>query len=497
MVFLKSLQIKLMLSMVFVALVSMSIVHHIYRIWIITSIEDRISSRLEMALYAYDPKADASASKVYDLYGQMIPIARRFDLGGIGLVRSKDRYLTINVGLPFNYETFINLMEKNQGGNFDSPGVVTKTSDGQNLVGILRTTHPDGNIAYLIVTSPLESVENAKDSLSLIMWITFSGCLIITLLLSYLLRNTVTRPLKRLTNAMKVISKGDLSATVNMDVDNELRDLTSSFNMMVAELAQHRASILEYQSSLQDKISEIRKELVSKEAELIRAAKLASVGELAAGVAHELNNPLHHLLLTADLALEDAASDREKKRLESMITQIRRCRVIVEDLLEYSRTGIDKPESFCVQALIEEIVKQYREQHITNGAEISVQISDNPPQICGTKDELRRVFANIILNAIQSIEGSDGMVSISISHDGSSELTVVIEDNGSGMDEKVRERIFEPFFTTKEVGKGTGLGLAIAYGIITRHHGRINVESEAGKGTKFTIVLPANRAECQ
>ncbi len=234
--------------------------------------------------------------------------------------------------------------------------------------------------------------------------------------------------------------------------------------------------------------------MAQKEADLIQAEKLASVGQLAAGVAHEINNPIYHIMLTADLLAKNVHDEKGRRRVEQISTQARRCQSIVSDLLEYSRQGPPLAEKFDLIDIVHAAQVQFSGQKIFDKIVLEVNIPTGLPQICGIRDEIRRVLDIVLLNSAQAISGK-GRIVISGQSLQPAEVELVIEDNGPGMAPEIRSRAFEPFFTTKKVGQGTGLGLSIAYGIVMRHHGKISLHSDSGKGTVVRIVLPVQESE--
>jgi len=232
--------------------------------------------------------------------------------------------------------------------------------------------------------------------------------------------------------------------------------------------------------------------LEQAQAQLIRTEKLASIGQLAAGVAHEINNPLGTIMIYAHLLLKNFDKDDPKREdVELIISEANRAKEIVQGLLSFARETKLKPGPVNVNDLLEDVLGLVINQSLFHNIKIEKKIDDTLPTIVADETKLKQVFLNIILNAAQAMEGS-GRLIITTTKD-KKYIKIRIQDTGPGIPPEVIANLFSPFFTTKE--KGTGLGLAISYGIIERHKGKIDVETELGKGTIFTINLPLEAKE--
>ncbi len=222
--------------------------------------------------------------------------------------------------------------------------------------------------------------------------------------------------------------------------------------------------------------------------QLFRSEKLASLGKLAAGVAHEINNPLTGILTNSSLLLEDLpADDPRREDVEVMVHETIRCREIVKRLLDFARQTKPQKRLADINALIENIILLVRNQASFRNILIEKKL-DEIPEVLVDPDQIQQVFVNIILNAAEAMT-KGGVLTVTSGTSSSGEYLVIkIADTGPGISEEVRERIFDPFYTTKE--HGTGLGLSISYGIVEQHGGTISVESSLGKGSTFVIQLP-------
>jgi two-component system, NtrC family, sensor kinase len=217
-------------------------------------------------------------------------------------------------------------------------------------------------------------------------------------------------------------------------------------------------------------------------------------------VAHELNNPLNNIMLTVHTLLEDFKdiSDEEKtEMLNDIIGETDRSRNIVRNLLDFTRESESVSELVDLGALVRSTANLALNQAKVSGIELKVDIDPDLPNIRGDKQQLKQVFLNLIINALDAVEGVDRdrkvLITVSKHATTSGFLNVCVHDNGEGIPEPVMARIFDPFFTTKPVGKGNGLGLSVSQGIARKHGGRIEVQSEEGKYSKFNVVLPYDR----
>lgn len=232
-------------------------------------------------------------------------------------------------------------------------------------------------------------------------------------------------------------------------------------------------------------------ELDTRQEQLIEARKLVSIGTLTSGIAHELNNPLNNVSLTADTLLEDLddmPKEEIRELLGDIINETGRASEVVRNLLDFSREEQRPQTRLRMGTVIGQTLKLVGNQLALNHVKVETDLPADLPDIRGDLHYLQQVFINLFLNADQAMEDG-GTLRITAQSYGD-KLCVDVADTGCGMDKETLGRVFDPFFTTKPVGKGTGLGLSIIYGIITKHGGSIDVQSEPGKGTTFTVCLP-------
>ena len=242
-----------------------------------------------------------------------------------------------------------------------------------------------------------------------------------------------------------------------------------------------------------DNLERSHRELAEAQAQLIQTEKLASVGQLAAGVAHEINNPLgtivlySHLLLKQLKEMDPAADD-----VRFIIDEAERCRTIVGSLLNFARQGKLVLSELPASALIEPIIAMLRRRDDFEAIEMDVEIAPDLPLLHVDADQMRQVLINLAMNACESMPEGGRLCIAVLAGETPREIQIRISDTGTGISKENLGRLFTPFFTTKQIGKGTGLGLPIAYGIIKLHHGQIRVQSEPGRGSVFTIAIPSD-----
>lgn len=300
----------------------------------------------------------------------------------------------------------------------------------------------------------------------------------------------ITDPIKTLTKGAEAIGKGDLEHRIDIRTGDEIEELAKVFNKMTGSLEHSMESLEKERASLDVKVKDRTKELQDAQEQLIQSAKMATVGTLAGGVAHEINNPLSTILINSQVLLKETEDEDRVESLRLIEGSARKCRDIVRSLLSYSRKPkLDEFESIDLNKVIKDTLDLIQHQLVSENIAIKTEYGDIP-KIRGNANELQQVFTNLILNARDAIKktGNPGGITTRTFMDGRFIVSEVI-DNGDGISKEDERRIFDPFFTTKDVGKGTGLGLSIAYNLIKKHDGKIDISSVLGKGTTFTIKL--------
>jgi two-component system NtrC family sensor kinase len=321
----------------------------------------------------------------------------------------------------------------------------------------------------------------------------FLGILFIVLVSIFLARR-FSRPLRRLEEVSGQIAEGDYKQDFIAKGPKEIERLGRSLNKMARQLDAEKRELEDWANTLEKKVSERADEMKKINSQLFRSEKLASLGKLAAGVAHEINNPLTGILTNSSLLLEDLAEDDPRREdVDVMVKETIRCREIVKRLLDFARQTKPQKRLANLNDLIENIILLVRNQASFRNITIEKELEPGIPELLVDPDQIQQVFVNIILNAAEAMTKGGSLTIRSRGTPDGESLIVSIADTGPGIKEEVRERIFDPFYTTKE--HGTGLGLSISYGIVEQHGGTITVESSPGRGSTFNIQLPILTSE--
>ena len=314
--------------------------------------------------------------------------------------------------------------------------------------------------------------------------------------ISLMTEKLVSQPLRLLLRHTERVAKGFLDAAVEVKSNDELGDLAEAFNRMTVSLKKARQELEEWGRTLEARVIERTREVEQMQAQLIRAEKLASLGQLAAGIAHEINNPLTGVLSFAALVKDDSRLDPSlKEDLELIIEETQRCAKIVKGLLEFSRARAPQKKEVCLNEIIESVTGLLERQSSFLDIKIVKELDPDLPRLNIDPNQIEQVFMNMFLNASHAMpEGGTIRIKTKANWEDNC-IMVEISDTGCGIPKENLDRIFDPFYTTKP--EGTGLGLSISYGIISNHGGQIDVKSEVGKGTTFLIRLPmSGREEC-
>lgn len=332
----------------------------------------------------------------------------------------------------------------------------------------------------------------------------FGGVLLIGslfgLAVSGFIGSRLSRPIRELQSLVQRFSAGERDLRIETETRDEIGELAREFNSMTGTLVQREAAIYELNRSLELKVQERTAELESKnqllmktQQELVRAEKLAAVGELAAGVAHEINNPMAIIRGNAEVLLMDLTADHpSREEAEIIAQQVSRVEGIVGNLLSFARQQRKALRRVAIDRILEEILRQVGHQVQLDGIELRQYFSMGTTEIEGDENQLRQVFTNLIVNAVQAME-KGGTLTVRTGWDRETgTCRIEIGDTGCGIPPEQINNIFTPFFTTKQTG--TGLGLSVSYGIVENHGGTITVTSEVGAGSLFVVTLPLGQA---
>lgn len=313
---------------------------------------------------------------------------------------------------------------------------------------------------------------------------------LISLSLTLFTQKLVNHPVRELLAHTKMLSRGELDGLVPSFANDELGELAESFNDMTLNLKKARTELEGWGRTLEQMVQERTHELTQIQAQLIRSEKLASLGEVVAGIAHEINNPLTGILVFSSLIHSNPKLDETLKNdIETVIRETKRCAGIVKGLLEFARCSTPLKMLTSVHEVSDTALSLIEHQILFQDITVLREYADDLPALFVDANQIEQVLINIFINAAQAMQG-EGILRIRSWAD--PELGFVfltIADNGCGIPEAHLSKIFDPFFSTKE-NKGTGLGLSVSYGIIQEHGGVIEVQSEVGAGTTFTIKFP-------
>ncbi len=330
--------------------------------------------------------------------------------------------------------------------------------------------------------------------------------LLVTALLALLLcgifwwvaKNRVVRPVEALVQATRRVAHDELDTELHVDSRGELGLLAASFNDMIRSLRRVEGELQALNEQLELKVEERTGELRAAQDTLVRTETLSSLGKLSASIAHEINNPLAGILTFAKLMIRTIehgpVGEAERRTLVKQLALVQReterCTAIVRNLLDFARERPMQLKDVDVNHVVDEVFSLVTNQVAILGVEIRKDLAPVPP-VQADFGQLRQAFINIVINAIEAM-GKGGILQVTTRPlPGEGAVEIVFQDDGPGIPPELMVKIFDPFFTTKE--KGTGLGLSVVYGIVDRHKGHVSVDSDPGKGTRFTIRLPAAR----
>ncbi|MGA1984805.1 MAG: ATP-binding protein [Candidatus Sulfotelmatobacter sp.] len=329
------------------------------------------------------------------------------------------------------------------------------------------------------------------------MFLYTAGAMLIVTVLSWLfVWQVVGKPIRALEKGTEHLSQGELGYQIQVQSDDEVGDLANSFNSMSLQLRAAHEETVTWAKTLENRVVQKTKELRSAHEHMLRVEKMASMGKMAAVVAHEVNNPLSGILTYAKLLRKWVGTgqvghekrDEAMECLELIATESRRCGDLIKNLLSLSRTAPMNVQSTDLHIVIDRCLLLVRHQLELGGIELQQKRALDLPLVPCDPAQIEQVLLALIMNAIDAMpRGGSLWLETQITHD---EIEIAVRDNGAGIAPDVLPQIFEPFVTTKDNGRGVGLGLAISRGIMERHNGRIEVQSELGRGSTFTVTLP-------
>ncbi|GAB6063982.1 sensor histidine kinase [Deferrisoma palaeochoriense] len=360
--------------------------------------------------------------------------------------------------------------------------------DGQRVLGVLDTV-----VSLDRVRAQTAAYTQRLILTSLVMLFALAGSL------TLLVQRLVSRRVREILEHTRRVANLDFHHKIPAGAKDEIGDLARAFNDMTEKLRVAREQIESWTQELERRVKERTAEIRNMQSQLVRAEKLAALGELVAGIAHEINNPLTGILVMTSL-LRDELRDNDhvdpgiREDLEQILGETHRCARIVKGLLDFSRESVPEKRPCSLPKLLDQTLRLFEGQAIFHNVRVRRAYAPDLPEVMVDANQLEQVFFNLILNAAQAMEGVGDLFVEAVRVNDFVEIA--IHDTGVGIPEENLPKIFDPFFTTKESG-GTGLGLSVSYGIVRNHGGTIDVESAVGHGTTFRVRLPRPPVEQQ
>ena len=357
----------------------------------------------------------------------------------------------------------------------------------QQILGILDTN--------LSLAKP--DVQLAESSRRMIVY-TGCGLLLIAVLSWFFVWQVVGRPVKALDRGTERLAAGDLGYQIDVRSKDEIGELAHSFNAMSNQLKAEHSENIAWTRTLEQRVDQKTRELKRAHEHALHTEKMASIGKMAAVLAHEINNPLSGILTYAKLLrkwtdTEDGGTSRRKDIRESLdliATESRRCGDLVKNLLAFSRTTPINLQPTDLNQVIDRALRLIQHQLDLAGIHVQPELAPDLPLVTCDGAQIEQVLLALMMNALDAMpQGGNLWVTTTLSREEGA-VRIVVRDDGCGIPPEILPRLFEPFLTTKETGRGVGLGLAISRSILERHNGSIEVQSEVGRGTTFTVTLP-------
>jgi two-component system, NtrC family, sensor kinase len=431
-----------------------------------------------------------------DVEGGIGFLKKALNPGAWGVVAYDGRriYFSTSAGKSEGSETDPLILESMRTGNriTDIEGVNVPLLSSYEGVKIAAPVKLYGNRrGTLLIYQPLSSFEeNMALSQKLIaLWIILF-LTIIALFGFYILSRRIVKPVHELIKTTEKIGGGKFPENADVGSVKEINQLYAALKAMFEEIESGKRK-------LRDKIGELEvtnAELLETQKELIAAEKLASLGQLSAGIAHEIGNPLSAIKGYADVLgrAHDIDSDKRMGFIKDIQREVDRVDKIIRTLLDYSRPRKSSPRIVDVNQVVRDTAEIVRSQGILKNISLTLELSDEVPAIIADPGQLSQVMINLILNSKDAVPDK-GEIVISTFPDRDKEAVITVTDNGRGIPREIIDKIFDPFFTTKDPGHGTGLGLSVSARIVETFEGTIRVESTEGKGTSFRMIFPAVR----
>jgi len=339
--------------------------------------------------------------------------------------------------------------------------------------------NPKGGIIGVLSVGILEDkfTDMRKRAVAMFLGITLVG-MIVALIVSNFLARGILQPIRDLVSASSQWAKGDFDYQVKITRKDEIAKLEETFNFMASSLKERDDKLREYTNQ-----------------QIMKSERLATIGQLAAGVAHEINNPLGTISIYAQMVLDELGKDNNSCResLAVVMKQTNRAGRIVKDLLEFARQSEPEMRMLNINDVIKKAISIISHPAELQNIRILADLCPELPDMQGDGDKLEQVFVNVMVNALQAMPDGGKLTVYSRMTEDSRFVKIEISDTGCGIPQEHLSKLFDPFFSTKRTGEGTGLGLSVTLGIVEKHNGTIDVKSKVGEGTTFVIRLPVEK----
>ncbi len=331
-------------------------------------------------------------------------------------------------------------------------------SEGKDLV----------DFAQNLIQKKRRRIDQTLQRVMIIPLASIASLLVLILVIFRFMTSGILKPLSLVKSATQKVAKDSFTPIAyDKSKQDEITLLIASFNKMVDELE-------------------------SRQEQLIQSRKLASIGTFTSGIAHELNNPLNNISITAEsmkTGYREMPEGLMNEMIDDILTQTDRASQVVKNLLEFSRTEPTSLKDLDIREIIERTLNLIKNQLVVAHIRVEKQLAENLPQVRGKRQDLQQALVNIVLNAIQAMPDG-GLITVKAAPAPEKHIRIDVSDTGTGIPPEILEHIFDPFFTTKASGQGTGLGLSLVYSIVRTHGGYIEVSSDVNKGSTFSIFLP-------
>jgi two-component system, NtrC family, sensor kinase len=387
------------------------------------------------------------------------------------------------------------------GGGSRVLGIITPIENQPSCSNAACHAHPASQQILGVLDTNLSlakaDVQLAESSRIMVAY-TACGLILIAVLSWFFVWKVVGRPVQALERGTERLKAGDLGYQITVESEDEIGDLARSFNDMSSQLKGEHTENVAWTHTLEQRVEQKTRELRRAHEHALHTEKMASIGKMAAVLAHEINNPLSGILTYAKLLrkyLDHADNGRDRRKeicdsLDLIASESRRCGDLVKNLLTFSRTTPMNLQPTNVNSVIDQALRLIQHQVELSAIHVEEHLDPDLPLIDCDGAQIEQVLLALLMNATDAMPQGGNLWITSTADAEANQLRIVVRDDGAGIPPEILPRIFEPFLTTKETGRGVGLGLAISHSILERHSGTIAVQSEVGKGTTFTVTLP-------